>query len=160
MNKELTKPLYDLMNLLNKQGAETRETCVTIDQFSQKLVDIFIESGIDANVIAAETILNRLIRSVAKPYDRPNFLADELEPYEIYTVQRALKRNKSPMVGLSFEDIKKQFLSDELYTERNGTSYLDPFFKTKVSTDNLIKYANILKERGDKVNESDGFSYS
>ena len=60
MNKELTKPLYDLMDLLNKEKGDEH---VTIDEISQKFLDLLIESNIKANVIAAELIINRLVRS-------------------------------------------------------------------------------------------------
>lgn len=117
---------------------------------SNKFLDLLIESGIDANVVAAELIINRLIRSVKNVYDRPDFSKEELEPYEIYTVQKALEHNKSPLVGLSFQNIKRQFLSDELYTDRTGTSYIDPFYWEKIPTDNLIKYAKLAKEENEK----------
>lgn len=141
MNKELTKPLYDLMDLLNKQ--RTDEIDESINTVSQKFLDLLIESGIDANVIAAELIINRLIRSTNNMYERPDFLNENLEPYNIYTVSRALEKNKSALIGISFQNIKRQFLSDELYEDRTGTSFIDPFFWTNIPTDNLKKYGEI-----------------
>ena len=129
------------MDLLNKQKVE--EIDETIDSTSQKFLDLLIESGIAANVIAAELIINRLIRSMENSYDRPNFLKEELEPYNIYTVSKALEKNKSPLIGLSFQNIKRQLLSDELYEERNGTSFIDPFYWTDIPTDNLREYAKL-----------------
>lgn len=113
---------------------------------SNTFLDLLIESGIDANVIAAELIINRLIRSIENKYDRPDFYSDELEPYEIITINRALEKNKSPLVGLSFQNIKRQLLSDEIYEERDGTSYLDPFYWTEIPTDNLKEYSKIARE--------------
>jgi len=145
MNQELTKPLYQLMDLLNKQRAD--EIDETIDTVSQKFLDLLIESKIDANVIAAELITNRLIRSAVNQYDRPDFLQTELEPYNIYTVSKALEKNKSPLIGISFQNIKRQFLSDELYEERHGTSFIDPFYWTDIPTDNLKKYAKLANNK-------------
>lgn len=144
MNQELTKPLYDLMDLLNKQKAEGEE--YDINSISQRFFDLLIESRIDANVIAAELIINRLIRSATNIYERPDFSEDELEPYEIYTVSRALERNKSPLIGISFQNIKRQFLSDEFFENRNGTCFIDPFFWTKIPTENLKKYSKLAME--------------
>ena len=144
MNQELTKPLYDLMDLLNKQ--RTDEIDDTIESISQKFLDLLIESKIGANVIAAELIINRLVRSQESIYERPNFLAKELEPYNIYTVSRALERNKSPLIGLSFQNIKRQLLSDELYEDRDGTSFIDPFYWTDIPTDNLKEYARLTQD--------------
>lgn len=147
MNKELTKPLYDIMNLLNKQKKREDEEDIdeTIESISNKLVDLLVESKIGANVIAAELIINRLIRSIKDPYQRPDFSKTHLEEYSIYTVNKALANNKSPLIGLSFQNLKRQFLSDALFTERTGTSYIDPWFYTDISTENLKKYSELAK---------------
>lgn len=132
------------MDLLNKQRPDNEK--MDIREMSNTFLDLLIESGIDANVIAAELIINRLIRSIENKYDRPDFYSDELEPYEIITINRALEKNKSPLVGLSFQNIKRQLLSDEIYEERDGTSYLDPFYWTEIPTDNLKEYSKIARE--------------
>ena len=144
MNKELTKSLYDLMALINKQNTDDIEE--TIDTMSQKFLDLLIESNIAANVIAAELVINRLIRSIDRMYERPDFRKNKLEPYSIYTVTRALEKNKSPLVGISFQNIKRQFLSDELYEDRTGTSFIDPFYWVDIPTDNLKEYSRIQNE--------------
>ena len=126
----------------------------SINTMSQKFLDILVEAGIDANVVAAELIINRMIRSVTRPFERPDFSKDELEPYSIYTVSKALEKNKSITVGLSFQNIKRQILSDDSFTERTGTSYLDPFYKTEISTDNYKKYTQIIKEMDGKKNNN------
>lgn len=148
MNQELTKSLYELMNLLNKENKDDIEE--SIEGVSQRFLDLLVESGIDANVIAAELILNRLIRSEERPYERPDFLRKNLEPYKIYTVRKALERNGSPLIGISFQDIKRQFLSDALYEDRTKTSFVDPFYWTEVPTDNLKNYMEIVKRQKNK----------
>lgn len=145
MNKELTKPLYDLMNLLNKQRTEDIDE--TIDSMSQRFLDLLIESKIDANVVAAELIINRLIRSVEREYERPDFSKDEIEPYNIYTVSKALEKNKSPLIGLSFQNIKRQLLSDDLYEGRDGSSFIDSFYLTNIPTENLKKYGRLASNK-------------
>ena len=137
-NKELTKPLYLLMDLLNKN--KSGDDIDDINSISQKMLDLLIESGIDANAIAGELIINRLIKSLVNPYDRPDFTKEKLEPYEITTIQKALEHNKAPLVGISYQFVKRQLLSDELYDDRNDTSFLDPFYYTNIPTDNLKKY--------------------
>lgn len=147
-NNELTRPLYKIMELINK----TRKDSVkeTIDDLSQQFIELLIESGIGANAIAAELIINRLIRSVKHPYDRPNFKNPVLEPYDIFTVRRALERNKSPLLGLSYQNIKRQLLTEETFTERDGSSYIDGFYKIKIPTDNLKEYSRIARMQADQ----------
>lgn len=152
MNQELTKPLYQLMDLLNKENKDDIDE--TIDTMSQKFLDLLIESKISANVIAAELIINRLIRSIEHMYERPDFSKEELEPYQIFTVSKALEKNSSPLVGVSFQNIKRQFLSDELFEDRSGTSYIDAFYKTEIPTDNLKKYRRLIDvSKGKEVPE-------
>lgn len=144
MNKELTKPLYELMDLLNKQrkGDNIEET---IDSMSQKFLDLLIESKIDANIVAAELIINRLIRSVKDIYKRPDFSKSKLEPYEIFTVGSALEKNESPLIGLAYQNIKRQFLSEALYEDRESSSFIDPFFFINIPTDNVKEYARLAE---------------
>ena len=134
-----------IWDLLNKEKSDDIDE--SIDSMSNKFLDLLIESGIGANVIAAELITNRLIRSVRNKYERPDFYEEKLEPYEIYTIRRALEKNKSPLIGISFQNIKRQFLSDELYTERDGSSYIDALYMENIPTDNLKKYARMASEK-------------
>ena len=133
------------MDLLNKQRND--EIDESIDSMSNKFLDLLIESNIAANVVAAELITNRLIRSVNNMYERPDFSKEELEPYTIYTVSRALEKNKSPLIGLSFQNIKRQLLSDEIFEERHGTSFIDAFYYTNIPTDNLKTYSRIVNAK-------------
>ena len=145
MNNELTKPLYELMDLLNtsKKGV-TR----TYHEMCQKFTELLLEAGIDAMAISGEVIINRLIRKDPDvDFERPDFEADILEPYQIYTVLKALTNNKSALIGLASQDIKKQLLSDDLVTKKTGTSYIDPFFKKRTSTKRLKKMKEMLKRK-------------
>lgn len=133
------------MDLLNKQRDD--EINESIDSMSNKFLDLLIESNIAANVVAAELITNRLIRSVKNIYERPDFSKEELEPYSIYTVSRALEKNRSPLIGISFQNIKRQLLSDEIFEERHGASFIDPFFYTEIPTDNIKTYSTIIQNK-------------
>lgn len=143
MNNELTKPLYALMDLLNKNRHDT--VAETIDSIAQKLLDLLVESDIKANVVASELIINRLIRSVKNPYERPDFTQETLEPYDIYTVNHCLERNKSPLIGIVFQNVKRQLISDNLYTDRTAPSYVDHLFMEQVDTKNIKRYKEIVE---------------
>ena len=144
MNKELTKPLYDMMNLINKKSDDPINE--SIDSVSQKFLDLLVESKIDANIVAAELILNPLLRSVKNEYERPDFTQEVIEPYKFITVTHSLENNKSGLMGISCQNVKRQFLSDELYEERYAPSYLDALYETNVPTENLKKYKKLAKE--------------
>jgi hypothetical protein len=146
MNNELTKPLYDLMHLLDRQNRDDIDE--TIDSISNRFLELVIEAKIGASVIACELIINRLIRSQENIFRRPDFSKPVLEPYKIITVRQSLEKSPSPIDGLAFQNVKRQLLSDELFDERHDTSYLDPLFEPVVDTSNLKtyrKYADITK---------------
>ena len=147
-NNELTKPLYQIMDLLNKAKKENIDE--TYDSISQKFLDLLIEAGIPANVIAAELILTNLIRSEENMYDRPDFSKEHLEPYRILTIDKAIRKHRSILIGLCYQDLKSQLLSDDTFTERTASSYLDAFFKVKISTDSLKRYDEQVR-RDDEI---------
>ena len=143
-NNELTKPLYSLMHLIDKKADDGIEE--TIDSMCNKMLDLIIEAKIAASAIACELIINRLIRLRDNIFVRPDFSKDELDPYQIITIRKSLEKNKSPLMGLAFQDIKRQLLSDELFEERDDTSYIDPFFNPIVDASNIKKYRKYMKE--------------
>ena len=71
--------------------------------------------------------------------------------YQIITIRKSLEKNKSPLMGLAFQDIKRQLLSDELFDERDDTSYIDPFFNPIVDAKNVKKYREFMKELRSKA---------
>lgn len=147
MNNELTKPLYNLMDLLN---TSRKDEIRTYHNMAQTFTELLIEANIDAMAISGEIIINRLIRKDPDTdFRRPDFTEEELEPYQIYTVLKALANNASPLIGLASQDIRKQLLSDDIVTKKTGTSYIDPFFKKKTSTQRLKDARRIMQGKHD-----------
>ena len=142
-NKELTKPLYDLMDLINKKKDNDNET---IDSMLQQFLDLMVTAKISASIVAGEVIINRLIKDVNDPYVRPDFSQEIMPKYQIKTVKNALTKNKSPLIGLSSENLKKQLLDDELYTTRYETSYVDPLFRETISMKKLKGYSKLVRK--------------
>lgn len=148
INNELTKPLYSLMDLLEKERKPKKgEEKMTYSQMAQTFTELLVESGIDAMALAGELIINRLIRKLPDDdYERPDFSTDEVPPYQIYTVLKALKRNKSAYIGLASEDIKAQFLNDDFFTTKVGRSFIDVYYSKKTSTERLKEIAKRIQE--------------
>ena len=142
-NKELTKPLYDLMNLINKKKDNENET---IDTMLQQFLDLMVTAKISASIVAGEVIINRLVKDINDPYVRPDFSQEILPKYQIKTVKNALTKNKSPLIGLSSENLKKQLLDDELYSTRYEESYVDPLFKETISMKRLKGYSKLVRK--------------
>lgn len=142
-NKELTKPLYDLMNLINKKKDNENET---IDTMLQQFLDLMVTAKISASIVAGEVIINRLVKDVNDPYVRPDFSQEIMPKYQIKTVKNALTKNKSPLIGLSSEGLKKQLLDDELYNTRYEESYVDPLFRETISMKRLKGYSKLVRK--------------
>lgn len=128
MNNELTKPLYDIMNILNKG----RDKMYTIPEILDYFCNLLIRAGIDAHCIQAELILSTLIRDPDNIMERPDFSGNKMPKYTILTVNQAIKNCNSPILGLAFQDIRKQLLADATFYEKHAGSYLDDIFRTKV----------------------------
>lgn len=143
VNNELTRPLYELMDLLNK--SRKKGETITYQDMAQKMTELLVDSGIDAMSVAGELIINRLIRKDPdETFERPDFSKEDIGDYQIYTLLKALRNNKSPLIGLASQDIKLQLLSDDI-TKKHGSSYIDPFYKQKTSTKRLKDIHKYLK---------------
>lgn len=145
MNNELTKPLYELMRLLDKQDRSSLLDETTINTFSQKYLDIIIEANMSASMAAGELVINRLVRLKDNIRLRPDFSSINKPEYGIYTISSVLENNDSITMGLSFEQLQRQLLNANL-DERTGTSYMDQFFKETLSTKAFKKYSKAIKD--------------
>lgn len=134
VNNELTKPLYEIMNLTGKEKKTGEEE--TIESMCQKMVDLCIDSKIGASAVACEVIVNRLIRALNDDgtvgMERPDFTSYRIPSYKIQTIDKCLEHNRSPFVGFASANLKRQLLSDELVEEKWEPGYLAALFKTMV----------------------------
>ena len=143
MNNELTKPLYELINLINKN----KNDHITYHQMAQKFTDLLIQAGIKAMALSGEIIINRLLRkNPDEDFSRPDFSKKDIGDYQIYTVLKALEYNRSALIGLSSQNIKRQLISDDIVFKKDGTSYIDGLFKVDVPTDRLQKIHEIVSD--------------
>ena len=138
LNNELTKPLYELMSLLDSDKKDTIGD-INIDTFSQRCLDIIVESGIGASMVSAEILINRLIRETDNIFNRPDFSQEKMPDYTIYTIKKELRNNESITIGLAFENLKSQLLNSNL-DSRTAPSYMDSYFKENLDTSLLKKF--------------------
>lgn len=144
-NNGLTDNLYAIMNLLNKDASKYDD----YSQLAQTFLETLINAGIRCRHIQAEIILNRLIRDANNIYARPDFSKFQHPDIKILTLNQALLNTKAPTIGLSYQEVKRQILSDGLYEEKDGSSYLDPMYATKIDTSRLRELA--AKVRAEKI---------
>lgn len=142
-NNGLTDNLYMIMDLINKNANKYDD----YNLLAQEFFEILIKAGIRCRHVQAEVILNRLIRDANDIYQRPDFSKFANPQYKILTLNQALLNYKAPTIGFSYQENKRQILSDALYDEKNGSSYLDPLYATKVDTSRLRKLLEKNKER-------------
>lgn len=133
MNNELTKPLYDIMNLLNKESDKN----YTIPEIVDYFCDLLIRAGINAHSLQAELILSTLIRDPENIMERPDFSGNKMPDYTILTVNQAINNCASPIVGLAFQNIRKQLLADSTFYEKHAASYMDDFYRTSIPMSNF-----------------------
>lgn len=144
LNNALTKPLYDLKHLLNRE--EKDMDVVTVETVAQKMLDIFVEARFGVPIVASELIINRLTRKKNDVMKRPDFSEKKMPEYKIYTLSKVLEHNSSPLLGLAFENLKRQMMNDDL-ERRTSPSYIDAVYKEKIDMKPLKKYS--VKELND-----------
>ena len=130
-NNELTRPLYNIMGLLDTKERRRQMNIETMDDLAQKMLDLLIESKINVMSVHGEVLLNPLIRSESDILKRPNFTKYKaIDDYQILTVEAALEKHPSVLISLSFQFLGRQLLNP-LTFKKTGTSFIDPFFKER-----------------------------
>ena len=134
-NNDSTKPFTALMNLIDLENKGLDDP--SIDNMSQRLLDLFVEAHIPLNVVAGEVMLNRICREDGNVQNRPNFGKRKLPKYHFYSLGKCIEENASPTVGFIYEQYQRQLLRLNL-EKRNSTSYVDALFEENVSMEPLL----------------------
>ena len=128
-NKEITKPLHDIMDLLDK---DTHNGCSTVDEMVQRMLDLMIISKINVMSVHGEMIIKPLIRKLKNMIEFMDWGNHEaVDGYQILTVTRALIYHPSPTISISFQDLGRQ-LVNPLTFKKKGVSFLDPLYKERL----------------------------
>jgi len=127
-NNELTRPLYNIMYLLNRSD---HVGCRSVDELCQKMLDLLIESKIDSDAVHGELLIHPLLRHSKDILYRPDFSKyGEKAEYQIMTVESALEKHPSVLIGLSFQALGRQLINPLTFKKREA-SYIDSFFKSR-----------------------------
>lgn len=126
INKELTKPLYDIMELLNK---ESHKDCTTVDEMCQLMLDLLIVSRIDSKSVHGEVLIRPLIRDANDILRRPKWNKYN-HKYQLLTVAKALINHPSPTLGLSFQKLARQLISPITFRKKEP-SFIDAFYRER-----------------------------
>lgn len=128
-NNELTKPLYDIMGILDSEEKRARIGITDINSMIQILIELFSIAGIPADAVHGEIVIRALVRNKENILERPNFYSYAVDnEVRIMTIKSALRNHPSVTVSLSFQELGKQLVSPLTYQKKDG-SFLDPFFR-------------------------------
>lgn len=131
INNEVTKPSKQIQGLVN---TSKHLDCKTIDEMVQKMLDLVIESGIDAMSVHGEMVIYPLIRKINDRISRPDFsLIIGSNDYQILTIETSLKYSPSITTSLSSTRLKEQLTSMMSTYEKTGLSPFDPMFKRRLT---------------------------
>ena len=129
-NNELTRPLKNIMRLLDRKD---HYDCETIDDLLNKMSDLLIECGHKLDLVHAECIMRTIIRDKDNTLSQPHFEdADKVDDYQILTVSAALLNNPSLSVSLSFQDLGKQVVNPNTNIKCEPSSYDDLYRETLI----------------------------
>ena len=128
-NAELTKPLYNIMGILNTKDKREKLGVNNINDLAQTMLDLLIESKINVMAVHSEVLLSPLIRSATDILERPDFTKySGLDDVQMLTISGALEKHPSVLIGLSFQFLSRQLLNP-LTFKKTGKSFLDAFFR-------------------------------
>ena len=125
-NQELTEPLNQIKSLLYSDKSRASDN---IDDITQTMIDLLIESHIDVPAVFGEILLKPLVRSADDILKLPNWASyKSSENYKVTNVKTALEKNPSLLISLSSHALKRQLSSVSTF-QKEFTSFLDPLFR-------------------------------
>lgn len=127
-NNELTKTLNQVNKLIEN---EEHAGCSNITEMVALFNKLLIDGKIYAHLVHAEIICRNLMRDTKDITARPNLDTDNIQ-YQILTVKRAIMKNPSPFISISFEKVQEQFRNVATYKKRKS-SVLDKLFISKIN---------------------------
>lgn len=137
-NNELTKPLKNIMRLLDRKD---HYNCEDIDQLVNKMSDLLIECGHKLDLVHAECIIRTIIKDIDNVLIRPRFDNEtKLHDYQILTVSSALLNNPSLTVSLSFQDLGKQVTNPNTNIKCEKSTY-DYLFSESIPVEPYTNYS-------------------
>ena len=132
-NNEVTKPMKAIQNALNKKQ---HEGCDSYEELVNKMIDLVIESRLDAMSIHAEMIIRQLVRKTTNILKRPDFSDLVMrKDYQLLTILSALKYNPSITTSMSTSYLKSQLIDVIETFAKSAVSVLDPLFEQHMTTE-------------------------
>jgi len=122
-NNELSTSLQAIIDLIESSD---HLGVTNIDDMTNKFIELLNEGDIGLNAVHAELILRELCRDADDLTKKPERYDDD-EGYVILKVSDGIFNSPSSAVSLSFEHLKKQIQSPELYF-KDGKSILDDLY--------------------------------
>ena len=122
-NNELTRPLKNIMRLLDRKD---HFDCETIDDLVNKMCDLLIEANHPLDLVHTECIMRTIVRDSEHILSQPHFEdPNRIDDYQIITISKALLNNPSLTVSLSFQDLGKQVTNVNTNKKCEKSSYDD-----------------------------------
>lgn len=129
-NHEITEPFKMVQKILNsndKMGA------TTVSEITQLFVENLIKMGIKYDLVSAETIIRSLVRKKSSELEFPDWSRDgDHNDYQVMRMNAALFKNPSPLISMSYGDLRRQLISPDFY-KKSQASHIDALFVPQLS---------------------------
>lgn len=122
LNYGVSDVLKDFKKLIKYDSSD-----YTVDNYLKEIIGIIRRAKIKAKLVQIEVLMNRLVRDPDDLSHRPNY-GNDIANEVILSINKALMTTKGVPVRLSFEQIKRQLLSYDLY-DVYGDAYTQPLFE-------------------------------
>ena len=146
-NNELTRPLKNIMRLLDRKD---HYGCNTIDEMVNTISSLLVECGHPLDLVHAECIIRTIVKDKDNVLIPPHFEdVNRVDDYQILTISSALLNNPSLTVSLSFQDLGKQVTNPNTNIKCEKSSYDDLYMENLIEP-NKRKKKRHLKWYGRK----------
>jgi len=144
-NNELTAPMKKIQALIHNQN---HAGATTYEEMVQMMLDLTIESKIDAASVHGEMIIRQLVRRPMNQQLRPDFSRIVMpEDYVLLSVLVALKQNPSFTVSMSASYLKYQLVQLTSTFDKYESSDFDWWYRRNIELDeNMIYYSEESEE--------------
>lgn len=122
-NNEISKTMYDIMNIINKSSVTEG---LTKDQAVQRIVDLVLDGHLDIDAVHLEVILSNQIVDPKDILKKPNWNSPAAM-YRMFTLNQALTNNPSVIISLLYKDLGRTLYNPLTYA-KNAPSFFDLFF--------------------------------
>jgi len=122
-NEELTRHIKELTNFIQK-GKKPLKEINDYNEYVDKLNKLFRQGRMNIPSVHIEMIIRNLIRNSSNDLEIPNWSIKQTpDMYRLVSLNESILLKNSVVIGLMFEQVKKQLRGTKIYKKKGSSIY-------------------------------------